>query len=75
MTSPFKWKIHTQILVGLVLGVLAGILIGPPVTVIRPVGTLFIKLITMIVVPLVFASLVVGTASLNDIRKLGRIGF
>ncbi len=74
MISPLKWKLHTQILIGLVLGALAGMLIGPSITVIRPFGTLFIRLITMIVVPLVFASLVVGTASLDDIRKLGRIG-
>ncbi|MGE5294058.1 MAG: dicarboxylate/amino acid:cation symporter, partial [Solirubrobacterales bacterium] len=41
---------------------------------IKPVGTAFIRLISMVVVPLVFASLVVGTASLKDIRTLGRIG-
>ena len=37
-------------------------------------GTAFIQLISMVVVPLVFASLLVGTASLKDIRTLGRIG-
>lgn len=41
---------------------------------IKPIGLAFIKLISMVVVPLVFASLLVGTSSLNDIRKLGRIG-
>lgn len=41
---------------------------------IEPIGSVFIKLIRLVVVPLVFASLLVGTASLNDIRKLGRIG-
>jgi Na+/H+-dicarboxylate symporter len=41
---------------------------------IRPIGSAFIKLISMVVVPLVFASLLVGTAGLNDIRRLGRIG-
>ena len=39
-----------------------------------PVGTLFLKLIKMVIVPLVFASLLVGIASLGDLRKLGRIG-
>lgn len=74
MFNPLKWQLHTQILIGLVLGVVAGIIIGPSATVIRPVGTLFIRLITMIVVPIVLSSIVVGTASLGDIRKLGRIG-
>jgi Na+/H+-dicarboxylate symporter len=40
---------------------------------IKPIGSAFIRLISMVVVPLVFVSLLVGTASLNDIRKLGRI--
>jgi len=41
---------------------------------IKPFGTLFIRLISMVVVLLVFASLLIGTTSLNDLRKLGRIG-
>lgn len=40
----------------------------------RPVGALFMRLIKMVIVPLVFASLLVGVASLGDIRKLGRLG-
>ena len=41
---------------------------------IKPFGDIFLNLIKMIIVPLVFASLVVGAASVGDIRKLGRIG-
>lgn len=66
--------LHTQILLGLVLGAVAGILVGERIGVIKPVGDVFIKLITMIVVPLVFASILVGVASLGDLAKLGRIG-
>ena len=40
----------------------------------RPVGDLFLRLIKMVIVPLVFASLLVGIASLGDVRKLGRMG-
>jgi Na+/H+-dicarboxylate symporter len=39
-----------------------------------PVGKVFLRLIQMVIVPLVFASLLVGVASLGDIRKLGRLG-
>ena len=67
-------KLHTKILLGLVAGIPVGLLLGPRVSLIEPVGTLFIRLIRMIVVPLVFSSLFVGTASLGNIRKLGRIG-
>ncbi len=74
--------LYMKILIGLVLGIVLGlvaslfdigwlqsILMG-----IQPIGTAFIRLITMVVVPLVVASLVIGTASLGDLRKLGRIG-
>jgi len=40
----------------------------------EPLGTAFIRLITMVVIPLVVASLFVGVASLGDVRKLGQIG-
>lgn len=40
----------------------------------RPVGKAFMRLIKMVIVPLVFASLLVGVAGLGDIRKLGRLG-
>ena len=39
-----------------------------------PVGRVFLKLIKMVIVPLVFASLLCGVASLGDIRRLGRLG-
>lgn len=42
--------------------------------VLRPVGTAFMRLIKMVIVPLVFSSLLVGVASLGDLRKLGRLG-
>lgn len=70
---PFK--LPTRILLGLPLGTVGGILVGPDISVIAPLGTIFIRLIFMVIVPLVFASLVVGTQSLGDIRRMGRIGF
>jgi proton glutamate symport protein len=69
-----KIKLHTKIFLGLVVGILAGIVLRERVLIIEPVGTVFLRLITMIVVPLVFVSLMLGTASLGDVRKLGRIG-
>jgi Na+/H+-dicarboxylate symporter len=69
-----RLKLHTQILLGLVFGTIAGLVLGPSIVVFKPIGDAFIKLITMIVVPLVFASILVGVASLGDLAKLGRIG-
>jgi proton glutamate symport protein len=64
----------TRILIGLVLGIIIGLVFGEKATVIKPIGTIFIRLITMVVVPLVLVSLMLGTAGLGDIKKLGRIG-
>ena len=75
-----KLQLYTKVLIGLLVGVVFGVLANQwgfsafVFSYIKPIGSAFIKLISMVVVPLVFASLLVGTASLNDIRKLGRIG-
>lgn len=73
-------QLHTKILLGFVLGILAGLLAGQLGlaaffnSYVKPLGTAFIRLISMVVVPLVFASLLVGTGTLSDVRRLGRIG-
>jgi len=72
--SILGMNLHTRILLGMLLGIPVGLILGPRASYLQPVGDIFIRLIRMIVVPLVFASLLVGTASLGDIRKLGRIG-
>lgn len=84
--KPKGMALHTKILIGLLIGVIAGLAVNwtlggnsPNVTwtvenFTRPIGQLFLNLLLMIVVPLVFASLVVGVAGIGDIRKLGRIG-
>ncbi len=75
-----KLQLYTKVLIGLLAGVLFGVLASQwgfsdfVFSYIKPIGLAFIKLISMVVIPLVFASLLVGTSSLNDIRKLGRIG-
>lgn len=69
-----KIKLHTKIFIGLILGVVLGLIFGEKAQIIEPIGTIFLRLITMIVIPLVLISLMLGTASLGDFRKLGRIG-
>ncbi len=75
-------QLYTKIAIALILGVVAGLaanILGlgwltSALTAIEPAGSAWIRLITMVVVPLVVASLIVGTASLGDVTKLGRIG-
>lgn len=76
-----KIPLHTQIIAGLILGLVFGLVIikfgiDPEFTInfIKPIGTVFINALKMIAVPLVFASLVIGVANLGDISKLSRIG-
>jgi Na+/H+-dicarboxylate symporter len=66
--------LHTKILIGLVLGALLGPIMGDFAVMLEPFGQAFIRLLIMIVIPLVMASLIVGTASLGDPKRLGRIG-
>ena len=67
------WK---KILIGLVAGLVVGALVGEEIatTWLKPIGTLFINLIKMLIVPLIFSSLVVGLCSMDDIKRMGRIG-
>ncbi len=67
-------KLWKKMLVGLVLGTLVGILIGPKAQYLKPFGTVFLGLLNMLVVLLVFSSMTVGVTSINDLRKLGRVG-
>jgi DAACS family dicarboxylate/amino acid:cation (Na+ or H+) symporter len=88
MLHPLKWSRPTLILGGLLFGALLGLLVhGLVVTpeaearlawwltqVIQPLGRLFIRIIFMVVIPLVFAAIVLGVAEMGDLRRLGRIG-
>ena len=75
------WKIG----IGFVLGIVLGFTVGPSVAgtpvlkdfvmpALDVIGKIFLTLLKMLIVPLVFASLVAGSASVGDPRKLGRIG-
>lgn len=73
-----KLSLTTKIFIGLIAGIIAGLcLTGNPEFLenyIKPVGTLFINLIKLVIVPLVLSSLVVGASSIGDPKQIGRIG-
>ncbi len=77
--------LHTKILIGLLIGTVAGVasnlygresptLLWVVDNVAQPIGQIFLRLLFMVVVPLVFASVTMGVASLGDLRRIGRIG-
>ncbi len=77
---PWYKKLHWQIIIGLVLGLLYGVLAAAQgwgqftSDWIAPFGQIFFRLLLLIAVPLVLSSLVTGVASLSDMKKLSRIG-
>lgn len=82
-------NLHRNILIGLILGAVLGIVANRVVAdspegrevlawllrnVVDPIGEIFRRLLVLVVVPLVFASLSLGVARLGDLSQLGRIG-
>ncbi len=72
-------NLSIKIFIALVLSVIVGLLAGADAVPfikwwIAPIGTMFINLIKMMIVPVVFTSLIVGMTSIGDTKKLGRIG-
>lgn len=68
-----------QIFISMILGVALGLFCGPEYlnfinTWIAPLGTIFMRLIRMMVVPIVLSSLIAGVCSLGDTGRMGRIG-
>lgn len=66
-------KLFQKVLIGFVSGAVLGAIWGPGVVWIKPVGTIFISLLKMLIIPLIFATLVVGVASIAEPKKLGRV--
>jgi Na+/H+-dicarboxylate symporter len=65
---------HNQILIAIAGGVAVGLLLGDKAEHIKIVGDMFIRLLKMIIIPLILASMVAGIISIGNVRKLGRIG-
>jgi proton glutamate symport protein len=76
-----KLALHTQILIGMALGLVFGMIclqfpaLGSfVIDFVKPIGTIFIRGLKMVAVPLVLASLIIGVANIGDISKLSRMG-
>lgn len=75
MSSKMKISLAWQMMIGLALGVIVGAIVDSSFaqTWLQPLGTLFIRLIRMVVVPLVLATIIAGAAGISDTSKLGRV--
>jgi aerobic C4-dicarboxylate transport protein len=63
-----------QVLVGIMLGIAAGIFFPHIAVALKPLGDGFVKLIRMTLAPIIFASVVVGIARMGDLKEIGRVG-
>ena len=63
----------TKILIGMAAGAVLGAFLGERVSIVEPVGDVFIRLLIMAAVPLVFFNLLAGLTTLTDLRTFGRL--
>lgn len=68
-----KLQLHWQILIALVLGVIFGVTFPDLIKYVEWMGTLFLRALRMIIVPLIFSSIVSGVTGLGSGENLGRM--
>ncbi len=74
-----KLKLHWQILIAMIIGVAVGYMFqnntqSMAYSIITSMGTIFVRLLKMIIVPLIFTSIITGVSSITDSGRLGRLG-
>ncbi len=72
--APLYRSLYVQVLAGITLGILLGVLAPETGAAMRPLGDGFIKLIRMLIGPIVFTTIVVGLAQVGEMKEVGRIG-
>lgn len=70
MIKLTSWQ---KVLIGLVLGILAGSVFGQSILIVKPIGALFIRAIHMIIVPVVFLAIVNAISSIEDLKTMRRV--
>jgi len=70
----FRQQLYTQIFICIVVGIILGLVFGEKVTVIQPIGDIFIRLLMMLIVPLTFLTLISGITKLDDLKSLRSLG-
>ena len=71
---PLYKSLYLQVIVAIVIGVLLGYFYPQTGEAMKPLGDGFIKLIKMIIAPIIFCSVVVGIAGMEDMKKVGKTG-
>jgi len=72
--KPFYKGLFFQVLVAIVAGIAAGWLWPETAALMKPLADAFIRLITMMIPPVIFCTIVTGIAGIGNMRQVGRIG-
>lgn len=70
----FFSSLYVQVILGILIGIFCGVFYPDFAIKLKPLGDGFIKLIKMIIAPLIFSSIVIGIAGMQDVKKVGKIG-
>jgi aerobic C4-dicarboxylate transport protein len=74
VSKPFYMSLYFQVITAIVIGVLLGYFYPQTGEAMKPLGDGFIKLIKMIIAPIIFCTVVVGIAGMEDMKKVGKTG-
>src|SRR4051812_46746044 len=74
MLRPWMGKLYVQVLIGIFVGLLLGLLAPNIAVTLQPLADGFIKLIKMLLAPIIFGTVVLGMAKMGNITEVGRIG-
>jgi aerobic C4-dicarboxylate transport protein len=73
-SRPLYKSLYFQVITAIIIGVLVGHFYPHTGTAMKPLGDAFIKLIKMIIAPIIFCTVVVGIAGMEDMKKVGKTG-
>lgn len=74
MKRWLKLPLYTQIAIGGLLGIILGIILDDNAKYLEPFGTLFIRLLQMLIIPLVITSILAGILKMKDAKSVGKVG-
>jgi len=74
VSKPIYKSLYFQVITAIVIGVLLGHFYPQTGEAMKPLGDGFIKLIKMIIAPIIFCTVVVGIAGMEDMKKVGKTG-
>src|ERR1700682_338472 len=72
--KPFYTSLSWQVLFGIAVAIVLGIVRPATAVAMKPLGDGFIRLITMIIAVIIFCTVVTGIAGMQDMKKVGRVG-